>query len=51
MVCKLDQALELVLENGMAAIIVSNNTAIVETEQYKGTPLRYILHEQSVLKV
>lgn len=41
--CSLDDALDLVLGNGMAAIIVSGNVAIVETEQCLGTPMRYIL--------
>lgn len=45
-VCQFDEALDLVLGNGMAAIIVSDSIAIVETEQYRGTPVRYILHHQ-----
>ncbi len=46
LICQLDEALDLVLGNGMAAIIVSDSIAIVETEQYIGTPVRYILHHQ-----
>lgn len=42
--CELGDALNLVLGNGMAAIIISDTMAIVETEQCTGTPLRYILH-------
>lgn len=41
--CKLSDALDLVLGNGMAAIIVADNMAIVETEQCMGTPMRYVL--------
>lgn len=43
-VCDLDKALKLVLGNGMAAVVFSDNTAIVETEQCLGTPERYVLH-------
>lgn len=43
--CKLSEALNLVLGNGMAAIIVSDTMAIVESEQCSGTPTRYILHD------
>ena len=39
-----EEALDLVLGNGMAAIIICNDFAIIETEQYSGTPFRYILH-------
>ncbi len=39
-----EDALGLVLGNGMAAIIICNDFAIIETEQYSGTPFRYILH-------
>lgn len=42
--CNLKEALDLVLGNGMAAIIISDTMAIVETEQSTGTPSRYILH-------
>lgn len=42
--CKLSEALNLVLGNGMAAIIVSDNMAIIETEQCFGTPMRYICY-------
>lgn len=41
--CELSEALDLILGNGMPAIIVSGNTAIVETEQCIGNPMRYIL--------
>ena len=40
---RLDEALDLVLGNGMAAVMLSGNTAFVETEQCEGTPVRYIL--------
>lgn len=43
-ICKLSEALNLVLGNGMAAIIVSDNIAIIETEQCFGTPMRYICY-------
>lgn len=43
-VCGLSEALKLVLGNGMAAVIFSDNMAVVETEQCAGTPMRYILH-------
>ena len=39
-----EDALGLVLGNGMAAIIICNDLAVIETEQYSGTPFRYILH-------
>ncbi|MDE6658429.1 MAG: hypothetical protein K2J88_07605 [Oscillospiraceae bacterium] len=41
--CNLKQALKLVLGNGMSAIIIGENFAIVETEQLQGTPDRYFL--------
>ena len=37
-----EDALGLVLGNGMAAIIICNDFAVIETEQYSGTPFRYI---------
>lgn len=39
-----EDALGPVLGNGMAAIIICNDFAVIETEQYSGTPFRYILH-------
>ncbi len=45
-ICQLGEAFDLVLGNGMAAIIVSNSIAILETEPYIGIPVRYILHHQ-----
>lgn len=39
-----EDALGLALGNGMAAIIICNDFAVIETEQYSGTPFRYILH-------
>ena len=42
--CTLEEALKRVLSNGMAAIIVCDNFAVVETEQCEGTPMRYLLH-------
>ena len=41
----LADALDLVLGNGMAAIIICDDFVIIETEQCSGTPFRYILHE------
>ncbi|MDE5569092.1 MAG: hypothetical protein K2I82_00350 [Ruminococcus sp.] len=43
-ICKINEALELVLGNGMAAIIISDSIAIIETKQCYGTSQRYILH-------
>lgn len=40
----LTDALDLVLGNGMAAIILCGDFVIMETEQCFGTPFRYILH-------
>ena len=40
----LADAFNLVLGNGMAAIIVCDNFVIIETEQCFGTPFRYIIH-------
>ena len=44
-ICSFRDALSMVLGNGMAAVILSEHTAIVETEQERGTPVRYILHD------
>ena len=41
--CTLEEALNRVLSNGMAAIIVCDHFAVIETEQCVGTPMRYIL--------
>lgn len=41
--CDLSMALELVLGNGMAAVILLDGMAVIETEQSRGTPMRYIL--------
>ena len=41
--CTLNNALNLVLGNGMPAIIICNNLVLIETEQCFGTPMRYIL--------
>ncbi len=40
----LTDALDLVFGNGMAAIIVCKDFAIIETAQCSGTPFRYVLH-------
>ena len=40
----LQEALKYTLGNGMAAILISDTMAIVETEQCYGMPARYILH-------
>lgn len=37
-------ALNLVLGNGMPALIICDDFVIIETEQCFGTPFRYILH-------
>lgn len=42
--CSLKQALELVLGNGMASVIICGDVAIIETEQSFGAPERFILH-------
>ncbi len=41
--CSFSRALELVLSNGMSAIIISDNFAFIETEQCYGMPTRYIV--------
>lgn len=41
--CSVSEALELVLGNGMPAVIIMNSLAIIETEQCSGTPVRYIV--------
>ncbi len=38
------EALNLVLGNGMAALIICDDFVIIETEQCFGTPYRYVLH-------
>ena len=43
--CSFREALSMVLDNGMAAVILSEHTAIIETEQVCGTPMRYVLHD------
>ncbi len=40
----LNNALNLVLGNGMAAIIICDDLVIIETEQCLGIQMRYILH-------
>lgn len=42
-VCDYDKALELVLGNGMAAIIVFDGFAVVETGQYLGSAQKLVL--------
>ena len=41
--CGLEEALDLVLGGGMAAVIISGSAAFIETEQCCGTPERYIV--------
>ena len=41
--CDLQTALDQVLGNGMAAIILLDTIAVIETEQCNGTPYRYLL--------
>lgn len=38
-----DDALQQVIGNGMAAILICGNMAIIETEQEYGTPMRYVV--------
>lgn len=42
--CDVEDGLKQVLGNGMAAILIAGNTAVVETEQCCGTPMRYVMH-------
>ena len=42
--CTLNEALNLVLGNGMAGIIICDDLVVIETERCIGTPMRYILH-------
>lgn len=42
-VCDYNKALEMVLGNGMAAIIVFDGFAVVETEQYSGSAQKLVL--------
>lgn len=46
MTCDLQAALDLVLGNGMAAIILLDTVAVIETEQCQGTPYRYLLYQK-----
>lgn len=41
--CSFSEAAELVLGNGMPAIIIAEHFALIETEQCYGTPTRYIV--------
>lgn len=41
--CSFSDALELVIGNGMPAVIISDNVAVIETEQCYGAPTRYIV--------
>lgn len=42
--CPVENGLERILGNGMAAILIIGDTAVVETEQCFGTPERFVLH-------
>ena len=42
-ICKFTDALELVLGNGMPAVIISEKMVVIETEQCFGTPIRYVM--------
>ena len=42
-VCSYEEALKLVLGNGMAAIIIYDGFAVVETEQYVGSAQKFVL--------
>ncbi len=41
--CTVREALEAVLGNGMAAVIMTDSFAVIETEQCYGTPVRYVV--------
>lgn len=41
--CQFEAALDLVLGNGMAAIIIFDGFAVIETEQCSGCPDRFVL--------
>ena len=43
--CTFDEALDMVLGNGMPAIIIADSFAVIETEQCYGTPMRYIVEK------
>ncbi|MDE6566584.1 MAG: hypothetical protein K2K70_02485 [Lachnospiraceae bacterium] len=49
MTCDIQTALDLVLGNGMAAVILLDTVAIIETEQCIGTPYRYLLYRKKLL--
>ena len=38
-----EDAIKKVIENGMAAIIINSDIAIIETEQYMGPVVKYVL--------
>ncbi len=42
--CDVEDGLKQILGNGMAAVLIAGNTAVVETEQCYGTPMRYVMH-------
>lgn len=44
--CDLQAALDRVLGNGMAAIILLDTIAVIETEQGNGIPYRYLLYQR-----
>ena len=45
--CYLREALEKVLDNGMAAVIIGEDFAIIETEQEQGSAVKYLLKEKT----
>lgn len=47
--CDIQTALDRVLDNGMAAVILLDTIAIIETEQCNGTPYRYLLYGKKSL--
>lgn len=49
MTCDVQTALDLVLGNGMAAVILLDTVVIIETEQCNGTPYRYLLYRKKSL--
>ena len=49
MTCDIQTALDRVLGNGMAAVILLDTIAVIETEQSNGTPYRYLLYRKKSL--
>lgn len=47
-VCSYQEALKLVLGNGIAAIIIFDEFAVVETEQYSGSAQKFVLCNEEI---